>query len=493
MACGCSPLVTISGDWNAGTLHMSGGRRTVGGLVGSVGSFFKDTGKAIGGAAVKGAKVVDKVASAPVSVAPDWLKPYVQAGVAPLTLPSTLVAKAAALPVVALASPKDAARIVASTKAQLKGDVNAGIFVARSDAMKVTAAGLAFAFPPVGVPLSAGLATADKILTAYESPDQALSDAAQVTIDATLANASSDPNIERGAQLLKKESAKMKVTLPSIGDATARAGARAGGSGSAAGGFAVAKKLSAAIAEAKKKAAAPAAPQRTSAFTSPLTKIQQAAKVAAQKPAATTKVVKFGGLDFKQSAFSSLVYVPANETVKAKAAKAFTKGQTKKIGDVTYTWSGSVWGGQKLLERAKAVQLRTTEAKVGPKTQAEYEALKKARAKRLADEAKAKAVAEKPAVQLPKTEDEKAQALANNTAVFSTPNLRKLAAQGNPIMVRALELREQATSTPGYLVDLSGRIRKGRFKRSKKPGQSGGVRGYFGAAGTVTQAEYVKA
>lgn len=84
--------------------------------------------------------------------------------------------------------------------------------VARHPLTKVVAGGVAFAFPPVGVPLVAGVAVADQLVTAAQSANPKRKAAASKIVKRTVAAAKAgDKDAGRAARILSAVARKKKA------------------------------------------------------------------------------------------------------------------------------------------------------------------------------------------------------------------------------------------------------------------------------------------
>lgn len=86
----------------------------------------------------------------------------------------------------------------------LKALGNVAKSVVRSPITKMTAAGLSVAFPAVGVPMAAGLAVADKVVSAAESKSKVRRKVGRRIIKATAKAARVDKDARRALKLMKK-------------------------------------------------------------------------------------------------------------------------------------------------------------------------------------------------------------------------------------------------------------------------------------------------
>lgn len=103
-----------------------------------------------------------------------------------------------------------------------------GKSIIKSPITKVTAAGLSVAFPAVGVPLAAGVAIADKVVTAAESKSKVRRKVGRRIIKATAKAARVDKDAKRALKLMKKVAAhKRKLKKMSKAARKRRAKARA--------------------------------------------------------------------------------------------------------------------------------------------------------------------------------------------------------------------------------------------------------------------------
>jgi len=102
-----------------------------------------------------------------------------------------------------------------------------GKAIVKSPITKVTASGLALAFPPVGVPLTAGVVAADKIVSAAKSRRKGRRKIGRAIIKQTARLAKSDKNVARAYKLLKKVAEKRKRRAKTSAKARRKALAKA--------------------------------------------------------------------------------------------------------------------------------------------------------------------------------------------------------------------------------------------------------------------------
>lgn len=88
-----------------------------------------------------------------------------------------------------------------------RGVKKVGKAIVKSPIIKAAAGVVAVVYPPVGVPLTAALAVADKAISMAKSPDKKLKALGQKIIKGTLEQAKINPDAARGAELLRKVAA----------------------------------------------------------------------------------------------------------------------------------------------------------------------------------------------------------------------------------------------------------------------------------------------
>ena len=132
------------------------------------------------------------------------VKDVAKVAASPITLPTTLTAKAAVR-----VAKGDVQGAATGLWRDAERSLNHSVKVANSPAGRYALAGVALAFPPAA-PAAAGIAAAAKVLQSAESRDAAVRRAAKRTIAATYKYASTDQSIRRGLSALQAAQALRK-------------------------------------------------------------------------------------------------------------------------------------------------------------------------------------------------------------------------------------------------------------------------------------------